>query len=207
MKEMKDWKGNAKSVFAQLGASNHATEERQPQDYYATDPIAAEWLLRIEDITKDKPIWECAAGARHLADVFQKAGYRVIATDIVKRASNVDICNFLTFWDFDRKFNGTIITNPPYRYAEEFVIQALTNTAPGNKVCMFLRLNFLEGKKRKELFRSFPPVRVWVSSSRIQCAKNGDFDKYKLNGGSATAFAWFVWEVGYQGQTTIKWFN
>lgn len=95
MKEMKDWKGNAKSVFAQLGASNHATEERQPQDYYATDPIAAEWLLRIEDITKDKPIWECAAGARHLADVFQKAGYRVIATDIVKRASNVDICNFL----------------------------------------------------------------------------------------------------------------
>lgn len=68
---MKDWKGNSKSVFAQLGASNHTDEQRQPQDYYATDPIAAELLLQIEDIPKDKPIWECAAGARRLADVFE----------------------------------------------------------------------------------------------------------------------------------------
>lgn len=44
---MKDWKGNSKSVFAQLGASNHSTEERQNEDYYATDPEAAQWLLRI----------------------------------------------------------------------------------------------------------------------------------------------------------------
>ena len=70
---MKDWKGNSKSVFAQLGVSNHSTEERQNEDYYATDPEAAQWLLRIEDIPKDKPIWECAAGARHLADVFECA--------------------------------------------------------------------------------------------------------------------------------------
>ncbi len=204
---MKDWKGNAKSVFAQLGASNHSSEERQNEDYYATDPEAAQWLLRIEDIPKDKPVWECAAGARHLADVFENAGYKVIATDIVKRTEGVIIEDFLMFRGRNFCFDGTIITNPPYRYAEGFVVQALTNTAPGNKVCMFLRLNFLEGKKRKELFRSFPPVRVWVSSSRIQCAKNGDFDRYKLNGGSATAFAWFVWEVGYQGETTLKWFN
>ena len=102
-------------------------------------------------------------------------------------------------------FDGTIITNPPYRYAEEFVTHALTNTEVGNKVCMFLRLNFLESKGRKKLFETFPPIRVWVSSSRIQCAKNADFSKYK--GGSASAFAWFVWEVGYKGITTLKWFN
>ena len=202
---MKDWKGNSKSVFAQLGASNHSSEERQNEGYYATDPEAAQWLLRIEDIPKDKPIWECAAGARHLADVFENAGYKVIATDIVKRAENVQVEDFLMFRGNNFCFDGSIITNPPYRYAEQFVTHALTNTAPGNKVCMFLRLNFLEGKRRKELFRIFPPIRVWVSSSRIQCAKNADFGKYK--GGSASAFAWFVWEVGYQGQTSLKWFN
>lgn len=202
---MKDWKGNSKSVFAQLGASNHSSEQRQPQDYYATDPIAARWLLQIEDIPKDKPVWECAARARHLADVFENAGYKVIATDIVKRAENVIVEDFLMSRGKNFCFDGTIITNPPYRYAEEFVTHALTNTEVGNKVCMFLRLNFLEGKRRKELFRIFPPIRVWVSSSRIQCAKNADFGKYK--GVSAFAFAWFVWEVGYQGQTTLKWFN
>lgn len=63
---MKDWKGNAKSIFAQLGASSHSSDERQSQDYYATDPMAAELLQQIEDIPKDKPVWECAAGERHL---------------------------------------------------------------------------------------------------------------------------------------------
>ena len=33
---------------------------------------------------------------------------------------------------------------------------------------------------------------------------NGDFDV--LNG-SATAYAWFVWEKGYKGETVVKWFN
>lgn len=50
----------------------------------------------------------------------------------------------------------------------------------------------------------YPPIRVWVSSSRLKCAMNGDFDKY---GSSAAAYAWFVWEKGYKGETTVKWFN
>lgn len=203
---MKDWKGNAKSVFAQLGASNHSSEERQCEDYYATDPTAARWLLQIEEIPKDKPIWECAAGARHLADIFESAGYKVIATDIVKRTENVQVEDFLMFRGDNFCFDGTIITNPPYRYAEEFVMRALTYAEVGNKVCMFLRLNFLEGKRRKEWFRIFPPKRVWVSSSRIQCAKNGDFAGFSGRS-SAAAYAWFVWQVGYKGQTALKWFN
>ena len=43
---MKDWVGNKKSVFITLGASNHTTEERQSEDYYATEPKAAELLLQ-----------------------------------------------------------------------------------------------------------------------------------------------------------------
>jgi hypothetical protein len=35
-------------------------------------------------------------------------------------------------------------------------------------------------------------------------AMNGDFDKY---GSSAAAYAWFIWEKGYKGETTVKWFN
>ena len=31
-----------------------------------------------------------------------------------------------------------------------------------------------------------------------------DFDAY---GSSAAAYAWFVWEKGYKGETTVKWFN
>ena len=38
----KDWVGNAKSVFTCNGSSNHSEEERQVNDYYATEPKAIE---------------------------------------------------------------------------------------------------------------------------------------------------------------------
>jgi hypothetical protein len=44
----KDWTGNKKSTFVTLGASNHTDKERQKDDYYATDPIAARLLLDVE---------------------------------------------------------------------------------------------------------------------------------------------------------------
>lgn len=43
------------------------------------------------------------------------------------------------------------------------------------------------------------------SSSRLNCAKNGDFETYKNN--SAIAYGWFIWEKGFKGDTIIKWFN
>ena len=83
-------------------------------------------------------------------------------------------------------------------------MKALEVIPEGNKVAMFLKLTFLEGKKRKHLFLKNPPKKVYVSSSRLYCSKNGDFEKHTS---SAVAFAWFVWEKGYKGDTIIKWIN
>ena len=69
---------------------------------------------------------------------------------------------------------------------------------------MFLKIQFLEGKARRELFRQHPPKVVYVSSSRLLCAPNGDFTN---TNGSAVAYAWFVWEKGFKGDTIIKWIN
>ena len=63
---------------------------------------------------------------------------------------------------------------------------------------MFLKLTFLESKSRKELFEKYPPKKIWVFSERIQCAKNGDFEGMKQGGGSAVAYAWFIWEKGFK---------
>ena len=124
----KDWSGNKKSTFVTLGASNHTDKERQKEDFYATDPIAARLLLDVESFE-------------------------------------------------------------------------------GKKVAMFLKVQFLEGKERKQLFREHPPRTVYVSSSRIMCAKNGEFERMKAGGGSAVAYAWFVWEKGYKGDTIVRWIN
>lgn len=72
---------------------------------------------------------------------------------------------------------------------------------------MFLKLQFLEGKARKALFQKFPPKCIYVASGRLLCAKNGEFEKMKAGGGSAVAYAWFVWQKGYTGETVVKWIN
>lgn len=200
----KDWTGNANSIWKTLGASNHTDKERQNEDYYATDPIAAEWLLKIEEIPKDKPIWECAAGEKHLSKVFEEHGYKVRSSDLIVRTEDVEQLDFLTS---NETWDGTIITNPPYNQAVNFIQKAMESITEGNKVIMFLKVQFLEGKSRKKLFEKYPPKTVWVSSSRITCAKNGDFEYMKANGGSAVAYAFYVWQKGYEGDTILKWFN
>lgn len=197
--------GSKRNVFACVGASNHSDHEREQDDFYATDPIAAELLLQVELNLNN--IWECACGQGHLAKVFDKYGKLGKASDMVDRGygeqqdflRNLEI-NFNPYYQWD----GDIVTNPPYKFAKDFVLQALKIVSDGKKVCMFLRLLFLEGKERKEIFKEFPPQTVYVSSSRILCAKNGNFSSFDS---SATAYAWFVWEKGYKGKTIIKWIN
>ena len=199
----KDWTGNSKAVWATLGASNHTENEREKNDYYATDGKAAEILLDVESFTPT--IWENAVGGGDLADVFIKNGYKIRASDIIDRGyPNTEIIDFLTY---NEPIDTDVITNPPYKIALPFVEHCLDLAQDGIKVAMFLKLQFMEGKQRKKLFEKYPPKTIYVSSSRIDCAKNGDFKKMKENGGGALAYAWYVWVKGYKGDTVVKWIN
>ena len=195
----KDWVGGSASIYKTLGASNHTDTERQKEDYYATEPKATEWLCKLEQF--DGRILEPSCGEGHMSKVLEAAGYEVVSRDIIDRGYG-EVADFLAI--DNQKWDGNIVTNPPYKYAQQFVEKALSIIPEGKKVAMFLKLQFLEGKARRELFRSFPAIRVGVSSSRLKCASNGHFDKYRSN---AAAYAWFIWEKGYHGATTVKWFN
>lgn len=140
------------SVFANIGATNHSTGEREKNDYYATEPKAAELLCDLETFSKN--IWECACGEGHMAEVFKTRGYNVIASDLIERGYGTSGVDFLK-WDMP--FDGDIITNPPYKYAKEFVEHALSLIPDGRKVAMFLKVQFLEGKARKKMFEESPP--------------------------------------------------
>lgn len=202
---MKDWKGNKNSTFSCLGASNHVEHDRAEYDYYATEPIAAELLLQVEPELDN--IWECACGGGHLAKVFEKYGKLHKASDVVNRGYGMQedfLYNILNTFNPDYKYIGDIVTNPPYKYATEFVKRALNIVPENRKVCMFLKVLFLESNERKELFKEYPPQTVYVCSNRIKCALNGNFDD---TGSSAVAYAWFVWQKGYKGNTVIKWIN
>lgn len=195
----KDWTGNKPTVFVQIGASNHSLLEREENDFYATDPSAIDDLLKYE--TFDKNIWECAVGKGHLAERLKKYGYTVKCTDIIDRGyPGTEIVDFLNEkYDFE----GDIITNPPYKYCSEFILNTLDSISKGHKVAMFLKLQTLEGQKRyEEIYSKYPPKTIYVYSKRKSCAKNGEFEKYPSN---AVCYAWFIWVKGEYGCTELKW--
>lgn len=204
----KDWTGNKNSIYTTLGASNHTDKEREQNDYYATEPKALELLLPFE--TFSPYVWECACGEGHLSEVLKAHGYKVKSSDIIDRGyPATEVIDFLKVNKADIKndVSRDIITNPPYKYAKEFVEKALEISMDGTKIAMFLKVQFLEGKARRELFEKHPPKRIYVASSRLLCAKNGEFEKMKKGGGSAVAYGWFIWEKGYKGEPVVRWFN
>lgn len=196
----KDWTGNAPAIFACHGASNHSESPRADKDYYATDPAAVQMLLEKEMFTQT--VWECAAGGGHIAEALKKAGYSVKCSDIVDRGyTGTEIVDFL---HVQNSCNIDIVTNPPYKYALEFAQKAMEILEDGRKLAMFLKLTFLEGKKRQPFFEKYPPKTIYVFRARIDCAKNGDFSGKPSK---AVCYAWYVWEKGYKDAPRIKWIN
>ncbi len=177
--------------------------KRQKEDFYATDPKALE--IFIDKLQKDNVylreyIWECACGMGHLSRVLEKRGYKVTSTDLVYRGYGEGGIDFLTH--SSPEFYGDILTNPPFKLAEKFVKKGMEKLQKGNRLLLFLKIQFLEGQRRKKLFEKYPPKYVYVYSARQLCSRNGEFEKYKA---TTQCFAWFIWEKGYQGETIVRW--
>lgn len=164
----RDWRVGSASTFKTIGASNHCDHERADKDYYATEPAATNWLCRIEQFRG--PILEPSCGEGHISRQLMANGYEVVSRDLADRGFG-EVADFLspenTAWD------GDIVTNPPYAFAQEFVEKALAIIPDGRKVAMFLKLTFLEGKKRAALFQNYPPEGVGFSCAVEMCHERG----------------------------------
>lgn len=193
----KDWTGNKKTTFATLGASSHSLNDRQAHDYYATEPSAVDDLFAVHKF--DDTIWEPACGGGHLSKRMEEYGKSVMSTDLYNQGYGTPGIDFLKSTD---KWPGDIITNPPYKYAQEFVERGISLVEDGKQVAMFLKLTFLEGQKRRKMFDKYPPKFIYVFSARKKCAINGDFEN---TGSSAACYAWFIWVKGSTTEPVIRW--
>lgn len=176
--------------------------KRQEQDFYATHPNALIVFLnklKEDNVELNKNIWECASGKRHLANVLLDYGYEVKITDLIKRIDGVIEKDYLLETE---SFNGDILTNPPFNLAEKFIEKSMNLLNEGNKLLLFLKIQFLEEQKRKELFKKFPPKYVYCYSARQKCARDGEFEKYTA---TTQFYAWYIWEKGFKGETIIRW--
>ena len=189
-----------------LGATNHSKEIRQAEDFYATDPKSLEMLLDAlnkENFKFSNNIWEPACGTGWLSKVMEDRGHNVKNSDIIERCelNHFELLDFMSLDASSFRNTYDIITNPPYKMTTKFVKQALDISEPAVKIAMFLRLTFLEGKERRKIiFDKEPPRYVLPFTARALVAKDGI-----MPNGSAVAYAWFVWEKGWNGKPEIIW--
>jgi hypothetical protein len=68
------------------------------------------------------------------------------------------------------------------------------------KMILLLRIQFLEGKARYEIFKKYPPARIYVFANRVNPIIDG-----KPYGSSAMCLCWFVWDKEHIGEPIIRW--
>lgn len=91
-----------------------------------------------------------------------------------------------------------IVSNPPYQIATEFARHAL-DLVP--EVYLLMRLAFLELMKRTDILERRGLRAVYVFRNRLPMMHRDGWNGPRAT--SAIPFAWFCWDRGYRGPTTI----
>lgn len=172
-----------------------SSEGRPEGDFYPTPTSAVEALLANEVFVGS--IWENSCGDGAICRALEAAGYTdIMATDLIDRGYGETPHDFIT----STRTADNVVMNPPFSMAQDFVELSLARTK--GKVAMLGKLAFLEGQKRKPFFERTPLRTVYVFSKRVNFYRNGEKGNYST---STMAFAWFVWEHGYEGEATVRW--
>jgi hypothetical protein len=110
-----------------------------------------------------------------------------------------EVANFLTA-PIQAASADWVITNPPFRLAEDFVKRALLVANRG--VAILARTVFIESVGRyREIFEHTPPARFAQFTERVPMVK-GRLDA-KVS--TATGYAWIVWEKDVTTSPRLMW--
>lgn len=170
-------------------------------DGYRTPAIAVTELVKREDFLGY--VWEPANGMDDISKTLLSHGFEVYSTDIHRWVPETQTVK--SFFDFkSMPMECDIITNPPYKLANDFVLHAMSILPVGGKLALLLRVQFLEGQIRYDkVYANHPVKTVYVFSFRLP-----RMHRFLFSGKASTstlAFAWFVWEKGFKGDTVVKW--
>jgi hypothetical protein len=141
---------------------------------------------------------EPACGEGHMAKVLTEYFGEVVATDKYDYGYG-RVADFLADIPEHNEFDW-IITNPPFRLAEEFVVKSLGIAHKG--VAILVRTVFIESIGRyQRLFSMTAPTKFVQFSERVPMVKG----RLDAKASTATAYCWLVWEVGNHSQPALFW--
>jgi len=178
------------------------TEAKNSLDDFPTPPWASRALLEhvIEQggHTDRLTALEPACGVGHMAKVLREYFGKVDASDIHPHGYG-GVVDF-TAERYSAGSYDWVITNPPFKLAEEFILRALPIARRG--VAMLTRTVFIESVGRYErIFSKEPPTKLAQFSDRVPMVKS----RLDRKASTATAYAWIVWEKGDPRPPELIW--
>lgn len=141
------------------------------------------------------PILEPAAGELAISQMIEKhINQKVVTNDIDKNMPTDTHRDFLEcmFSVSLLDLYPTIVTNPPFCLAQEFIEQARRLINPGGDVIMLLKINFLGSTKRVPFWRDNPLYKIIIVTPRPPFKQGSGTDNCE--------YAWFIWRDGYYGK-------
>jgi hypothetical protein len=177
------------------------TEGKQSLDDFPTPGWATralvEHIIGRERVQEDICL-EPACGRGHMSVALAEYFREVHSEDIFDYGFGT-VADFCKAKHKPESFDW-VITNPPFRLAEEFITRSLHIARKG--VAMLVRTVFIESVGRYErLFLPHPPKVVAQFTERVPMVK-GRIDK---KASTATGYAWVVWERTKVRQTALAW--
>jgi hypothetical protein len=176
-------------------------EPGDSRDDFPTPPWATRALLEhvIGANGLDKlSCLEPACGAGHMAKVLKEYFGEVRCADAYDYGY-APVRDFLSF-PYETNAVDWVITNPPFRLAEEFVQRSFDVARVG--IAVLVRTVFLESVGRyNRLFKNDPPSHFAQFVERVPMVK-GRLDE---KASTATGYAWLVWEHGIKDCSKVVW--
>lgn len=164
------------------------TGKRNKSDFYQTPYCLTDLLLEKESLVGT--ILEPACGKKAIVDRLPHCKYYDKETDFMTEQQTYD----------------TVITNPPFSMAYEFIQKA--KSVAKEKIMFLLPLSYLHGKKRFDNIwqdKDFPLKKVYVFTRYPLLEETIRKDGKHKTG--MMVYAWFVWDKRYEGQPTIDWLD
>lgn len=177
-------------------------EALDSRDDFPTPPWATRALLAhvLADLGPfaNQTVLEPACGAGHMARPLSETFGQAFASDIYPYGFG-KVRDFLE-GPYEANSVDWVITNPPFRLAEEFVLRSLTVARRG--VAILARTVFIESVGRyRNLFLLQPPCRFAQFTERVPMVK-GRLDRVAS---TATGYAWLVWSKDASGSPELVW--
>ena len=153
------------------------TSPKKLDDFFKTPEKVTLELLK--HVSFKGEVWECACGNGKISEVLKKeTDCKIYSSDLIDR----EYGHQKDFLLFNNRKTDNIVTNPPFKLTEQFLLTALELSS--QKVAMLLPIRYLTGLNRKKIFDEYPLNKLIVIPYKIDFTNSGN---------PMFECAWYVW--------------